>query len=404
MAAKGQDKKTAASIVSRRDFLRAGGLSVVGLSVAEKAALARLREQSGRKNCILLLMTGGPSQLETFDPKPDAPAHVRGPLKSIETAVPGLQFSEAFPRLAERANRLAVVRTLHHDAAPIHETGLQLLQTGRLAKGETKFPAFGAIAANALGSRGEIPPYVVLPKPITNTGVNIYRGEGAGLLGDAFEPVMVTDTADGAATDDDRDASESMPSLLDEAEQTRRAYGDTRCGRLCLKARQLVECGVRTVTVNMFDRLAGQLTWDCHGRAPWGSGTLYDYRDELGPAFDRAMAALLDDLASRGLLDDTLVVATGEFGRTPYINEHGGRDHWPGVWSGLLAGGGIEGDTVIGRSDRLGAEPQDRPVHVGELTATIIKLLGVDPAHTLTGDDETQVAAAAFSPIDELIG
>lgn len=401
MAAKGRDKKTTPSIVSRRDFLRVGGLSVVGLSVAEKAALARLREQSGRKNCILLLMTGGPSQLETFDPKPDAPAHVRGPLKSIETAVPGVRFSEAFPRLAERAGRLAVVRSLHHDAAPIHETGLQLLQTGRLTKGETRFPAFGAIAAHALASRGEIPPYVVLPKPITHTGVNIYRGEGAGFLGDAFEPVTVTESAD---DDANQDASKSMPSLLDESEPTRRAYGDTRCGRLCLKARQLVECGVRTVTVNMFDRLSGQLTWDCHGRAPWGSGTLYDYRDELGPTFDRAMAALLDDLANRGLLDDTLVVATGEFGRTPYINEHGGRDHWPGVWSGLLAGGGVAGGTVIGRSDQLAAEPQDRPVHVGELTASIIKLLGVDPTHALTKDDETQVAAAAFSPVDELIG
>ena len=137
-------------------------------------------------------------------------------------------------------------------------------------------------------------------------------------------------------------------SVADEPEAVRRAYGETRFGCLCLQARRMVERGVRVVTVNLFDQLTGQVTWDCHGRSPSAPSTLYDYRDKLCPEFDRALSALLDDLQQRGLLEETLVTAVGEFGRTPRVNGHGGRDHWPGVWSAIMAGGGVRGGNVIG--------------------------------------------------------
>jgi uncharacterized protein (DUF1501 family) len=375
------------SSVTRRDFLRVGGLSVVGLSVAERAVLASARGRTAQRSCILLLMTGGASQLDTFDPKPAAPAEIRGPSRAIPTSIPGVQFSEALPLLARRANRFAVLRSLHHDAAPIHETGLQLLQTGRLARNGVRYPAFGSVIARAFGPRNGLPPYVVLPRQLTNTGVNVYRGQEAGLLGTEFD-------AHAAELENFTPA--------EEPEAVRRAYGETRFGRLCLRARQLVEAGVRCVTVNLFDSLAGQPTWDCHARGPASPGTLYDYRDTLGPQFDRACSALLDDLHDRGLLSDTLVVAAGEFGRTPRINEFGGRDHWTGVWSALVAGAGVRGGQVIGASDREGAVPVERPIAVPELTATLYHALGLEPDVPLTseGDDEIPIVNAA--PIREL--
>ena len=151
------------SVVSRRDFLRVGGQSVVSLSVAERAALARRGGAEGR-SVILLLMSGGASQLETFDPKPEAAAGVRGPLKAISTSLPGVAFSEGLPRLAERAHRVSVVRSMNHSATPIHETGLQLLQTGRLARGGQDFPSFGAVTARVLGPERPVPAHVVLPR------------------------------------------------------------------------------------------------------------------------------------------------------------------------------------------------------------------------------------------------
>ncbi|MEX1095883.1 MAG: DUF1501 domain-containing protein [Planctomycetales bacterium] len=384
--------------VSRRDFLRVGGLSVVGLSLSERRALARLRENSGPRNCILVLMTGGPSQFETFDPKPDAPAEIRGPLRSISTAIPGVAFSESLPGLAQRADRFAVLRTLHHDAAPIHETGFQLLQTGRLNHHLVKHPAFGSVAARFLRGRGDVPPSVVLPRPLHELGTCAGAGQTAGFLGEDRGPLSLADEfADGA------ESSPRPPAALAaESEAVRRAYGDTRFGRLLLRSRQLVECGVRCVTVNLFDTLAGQLTWDCHGRSDWSSGTLFDYRDELCPAFDRAMSALLDDLEQRGLLGDTLVVACGEFGRTPRVNAHLGRDHWTGVFSALIAGGGVRGGQVIGASDRQGSAPADRPIHLGELHATILHALEIDPATRLAVGDGSELPLGDHRPIAEL--
>ena len=378
--------------VSRRDFLRTGSLSFVGLSMAERAALHAAQEPHQRKSCILILMTGGASQLETFDPKPNARAEIRGPLKAISTATPGLFFSECLPSLAQRTNKFSLIRSMYHDATPIHETGYQLLQTGRLAQNGCRHPSFGSAAAKLLGERVQAPPYVVLPKLIDATGVNTYRGQEAGYLGDQFDPLTLDSTGEKSL---DGFFEESKPSLQNQ-------YGDSRFGRLCLQARQLVEQGVRCVTVNLFDNLSDQITWDCHGQRQGAQGTVFDYRDTLGPQFDRALSALLDDLEQRGLLEDTLVVATGEFGRTPKLNDDGGRDHWTRVWSALIAGGGTKPGQLIGASDANGYMPLDRPVHLSELTATIYHTLGLSADIHLPRDAQAKLPLTDRSAVKEL--
>ena len=375
--------------VSRRDFLRVGGLSVVSLSVAEQAARAKMKAGADQRSCIFILMTGGPSQLETFDPKPEAPAEVRGPLKAVSTAVPGLMLSESLPGLAQRADKFTVIRSLYHDAAPIHETGQQLLQTGRLARRGAQYPSFGSVVAKTLGPRGDVAPFVVLPRTLGDTGVNAYRGQQAGFLGDDFSPW----TADSVPAQHDARTLGALlkdPALFEESAAVRRAYGDHGFGKLCLEARQLVECGVRCVTVNLFDSLPDRVTWDCHARPGWAPGNLYDYRDTLCPQFDQALSALLDDLQQRGLIDDTLVIAVGEMGRTPYVNEFGGRDHWPSACSAIVAGGNVPGGCVIGATDRNASAPIERPVAFPELTASIYRHLGLDlemPLGLGDGDD-----------------
>jgi uncharacterized protein (DUF1501 family) len=367
--------------VSRRDFLRAGSLTMVGLSGAARASA--LSHISSRR-AILIMMTGGASQLETFDPKPEASSSIRGPFKSIETAVPGVRFGDALPLLAQRADRFAVVRSLNHDMAPIHETGQQLLQTGRLSMGRTTFPHWGSVVAQSVPAKNGCPANVILPKLVTDTGVTAYRGQQAGLLGVEFEPAM------------------TVPEPADEPESIRRLYGETAFGQSLLRARQLVERGTRCVTVNLFDSLGKHLTWDCHGDSKCGPATLFDYQDRLCPEFDRAMSGLLDDLGQRGLLDDTLVIATGEFGRSPYINENVGRDHWPGCWSALVAGGRISGGTTIGASNATAAEPIDRPVAPGELTATLLNWCGVDGLSRTIEVDGQDLPLVPYSPLTEL--
>ena len=369
--------------VSRREFLRVGGLSVVGLS---QSALVRAAAAFAHRRAILIVMTGGPSQLETFDPKPDAPSSIRGPFKSIETAVPGIRFSETLPMLAQRAQRLAVIRSLNHEAAPIHETGLQLLQTGRLALGDLKFPHWGSMVASQSACRGGAPCSAIIPAMLTGTGVNAYRGQEAGLLGGEWEPLPVSAPVDS------------------EPESIRRLYGETEFGRRLLKSRQLVERGTRCVTVNLFDSLQQRMTWDCHGDAHCGPATLHDYQSRLCPEFDRAVSGLLDDLTQRGMLDDTLVIATGEFGRTPKVNERMGRDHWTECWSALVAGGRVTGGAVIGASDTSASQPVDRPVSPGELTATLLEWCGTTVAPLTVTNGKTNLPLIPYKKLTELWG
>jgi uncharacterized protein (DUF1501 family) len=416
--------------LTRRDFLRVGGLGSLGLTMADLHAV-EAAEASRERAVILLMLVGGPSQLETWDPKPGAPAEVRGPFRAIASAVPGIRINEYLPRLAQRIDRLTLIRSLHHDAAPIHETGQQLLQTGRLCRQGLEHPHVGSVVAALQGVQRNLPPFVMVPGPIGNTGVSVSHGQTAGPLGSAFDPFHVG--ADPASPDyDPRALFDRAQKFLDEAralpaavaesasrllarparsafnlgaepDAVRDLYGRTTFGQSCLLARRLVESGVRLVTVNMFETVFHNVTWDCHGAKPFS--TLDDYARELLPTFDRAFSALLDDLDQRGLLDTTLVVATGEFGRTPRLNAAGGRDHWPGVWSAALAGGGIQGGQVIGASDAHAAEPSDRPVSPAELVATMYRSLGIDPSRRikdskgeeLTLVDEPAPIAEAFA-------
>jgi uncharacterized protein (DUF1501 family) len=346
--------------ISRRDFLRTSAATAAGL-----AAGPALANGSKDVNCIFLILVGGPSQLDTWDPKPDAPVNVRSPYRPIPTCVPGLAFTELFPKMAAAADQFAVVRSMHHSAAPIHETGHQLLQTGRLAEGGREAPHFGAILSAERGRRNGLPANVLLPGPIGFTGVSVGHGQTAGDFGVQHDPVNISH-----AVEDD---------------PLRDQYGATDFGDDCLRAARLIERGCRFVTVNMFQTVYDTITWDCHAAGGSLRSDLSHYR-EVGDTFDTAYMTLLDDLRQRGLLDSTLVIAAGEFGRTPHLNRDGGRDHWAGVWTILLAGAGIRGGTVVGSSDRLGAEPKDTPVDPSMLAGTIRHTLGLPgPGATIPG-------------------
>jgi uncharacterized protein (DUF1501 family) len=429
--------------LTRRDFLRVGslgagavGLSLVDLALAEQAGNAA----RGDINCILLFLVGGPSQLDTFDLKPHAPDGVRGPFQPIDTNVPGVAICEHLPLMARMADRYAVLRSVHHTSAPIHETGHQLMQTGRLFRGGQEHPHYGAVVSHVRGRRADgMPPWVVLPGPIGNTGVSVSHGQTAGYLDAKHEPfVLRGDLANNLdparlqertalvhAVDEAQRAFDADVQTIDEAqerafstlfaEKTKKAfdvtsekdeqrarYGQNTFGQSCLLARRLVEQGVRLVTVNMFDTVFNTITWDCHADGGSLPTRLDDYRDTLCPMFDRAYSSLLEDLHRRGMLDTTLVVAMSEFGRTPHLNPRGGRDHWTGCWSILFAGAGIRGGQVVGASDALGAEPHDRPVTPAEVAATIYQALGIDRNLRLPGPEGQPISLVEADPIGEL--
>jgi hypothetical protein len=358
----------------RRDLLRMGALPLLGLGSANASP-----RRSKDVNCIFLMLVGGPSQLDTWDPKPDAPSEIRGPYKPIRTNVPGIQISEIFPRMARQADKYALIRGCYHTAEPVHDVGHQLVQTGRLIDdGGLEHPHIGCVVSRLEGSR-----HVLLPGPIGKTGGNMPHGQSAGFLGADHDPSLI------------------RPDLRQEPDSVRDRYGRNPFGQDCLRARRLVEAGTRFVTVNMFETVFDQVTWDIHGSAPFSP--MGCYRDQVGPTFDMAYSSLIEDLSQRGLLANTLVVASGEFGRTPKLNPAGGRDHWPECWTMLMAGGGVVGGQVIGSSDEIAAEPKDRPVSPAEIAATIYHALGIDYALKLPGTKIPLVDSGAL-PVLELFG
>jgi len=420
----------------RRDFLHAGSLSALGLGLSRFLNLKALgaTDDSNDVNCIMLMLVGGPSQLDTWDMKPDAPAEIRGPHRPIKTNVPGIEISEIFPRMAKHADKYSLVRSVYHTAAAVHDSGHQMMQTGRIFQGGVEHPHIGCVLSKLRGPKGDVPPHVLLPKPIGNTGGNMPHGQSAGYLGKTFDPFVLN--ADPSAPDFrvpdllppdylppervdrrrnwresiDRSVSKFETSqdarLLDssfhqaytlmtsqkareafelskESEACRTKYGMNRFGQSCLLARRMVEAGVRFVTVNMFETVFDEITWDIHGSKPFSP--ISCYRELVGPMFDNAYSSLLEDLHDRGLLKNTMVVAFGEFGRTPKINPAGGRDHWPQCWTVLMSGGPLKGGTVIGSSDEIGAAPKERPTTPAEIAATIYQGLGIDIHHELPG-------------------
>jgi uncharacterized protein (DUF1501 family) len=440
--------------LTRRDFLHAGSLATLGLTLpnflAQKAGGA---SGDADVNCIMLFLVGGPSHIDTWDPKPNAPAEVRGPFTPIDTNVPGMKISDIFPRMSRMADRFALIRSVFHTATAVHDTGHQMMQTGRLFQGGIEHPHAGSVLGYLKGQRGEVPAHVLIPRPIGKTGGNLPHGQSAGYLGKQHDPFVLNadpsdpkfkvpdllppdyissiraerrqklrDSVDGALESFEKSqqarqlddnfqlayrlmSSKEARSAFDldrEPNTVRDRYGRTRFGQSCLLARRLIERGVRFVTINMFETVFDEITWDIHGSRPFTDIT--EMSRQVAPNFDRAYSALLDDLKLRGLYDTTVVTAMGEFGRTPKINPAGGRDHHPGVWTIIMGGGAIKGGQVVGESDELGYAPKTRPVTPGEVAATLYQALGLDPHKELPGPQNRPIPLADFSvqPIREL--
>ena len=428
---------------NRREWLRVGGLSLCGLSLP---ALLRADEQRSTrlgadtfgkaKNVIFLWLQGGPPQHETFDPKPEAPAEIRGPFKPIQTTVPGMQFCELLPRTARIAHKLAVIRSMHTDDDSHDVSGYWIL-TGYPYPGASgsarqikpgDWPYLGSVLKMVKPSE-KMPALtsVWIPDVMRLNDSVTPAGQTAGFLGKLWEPArFVGDPAEAdyriegvslppdvsvgrfdrrhdllGQLDRHRKQSESTGQLeawdrlsqhafdlitsgkarvafdlKRETEATRDRYGRHSWGQSVLLARRLIEAGVRLVHVNWpregGDDAVDNPMWDTH------AGNADRLQDCLCPQFDVTFPALIEDLSQRGLLDETLVVVVGEFGRTPKINAVGGRDHWGRVFSLALAGAGIAGGAVLGASDKNGAIPVADPIHPHDLTATIFHLLGVD--------------------------
>jgi uncharacterized protein (DUF1501 family) len=437
--------------VSRRDFLHAGALSALGLTLPNwMAAKAAGAVKDKNVNCIMLMLVGGPSQIDTWDPKPKAPAEVRGPFQPIATSATGMQISEIFPRMAKHADQFSLVRSVYHTATAVHDTGYQMMQTGRLFSGGVEHPHAGCTLGYLKGQRGELPAHVMLPRPIGRTGGNLPHANTAGYLGKQYDPFILNadpsdpkfkvpdllppeyisairaerrqkmrDAVDGAMASFEKDAqakqlddnfnlayrlmssreARAAFALDREPEKVRDRYGRTRFGQSCLMARRLIEAGVRFVTVNMFETVFDEITWDIHGSRPFTDIT--EMAKQVAPNFDQAYSTLLEDLKERGLYDNTMVVALGEFGRTPKINPAGGRDHHPGVWSIVMGGGPIKPGRVVGESDELGYAPKTRPTTPSEVAATIFHGLGLDIHKELPGPQNRPIPLVDYG-VDEI--
>lgn len=419
----------------RRGFLMSGGLGVLGAAGAFRlVAPAAGRGSGGRGQadaCIIVLLTGGPSHLDMWDPKPGAPAEIRGPFGTIQTSLPGVRFTEHLPKLATQLRHCALVRSVHHKVRGAHAaavytalTGISREDVGKPAS-RTDHPAFGSVLARYRGV-GTFPlPYAWLPFRTSEVelGGEPIPGMLGGFLGPRFDPFFALDDpsdpdfevpalrlgteVDAVRTSDRfrlldaldrrestrvhaewrelRDRAREMMgspalrrafSVVDEPDSLKADYGQNKFGASLLLARRLVEAGSRVVCVSAGSNLNN--TWDTH------FNNFETLRSNLLPKFDAGLSALVADLADRGALDRTLVMAFGEFGRTPRIGvgDAGGtgRSHWPDCYTVFLAGGGIKGGVVLGRSDKIGAFPADEPVTPADVLATAYRCLGVAPS------------------------
>lgn len=394
--------------VNRRDILRVGSLGLFGLALPQFLA-ARQAAAAGNPKAdavILLWCAGGPSHIDSFDPKPDAPSEVRGEFQTIGTNVPGIQLSEHLAETAKVADKIAIIRSLNSNIAA-HEQASQYMTTGYRPIPTLQYPSYGAVVAKELGVRKKMPPFVSVP----DSG----RTGQSGFIGGAYSPFVVPDPSsrgyqvrgidpatgvDLARLDRRRAFTEKLNArfveplpddsvravdsfydkaydlvsspetkkafdIADEKPELREKYGQTTYGQGALLARRLVESGARFVTVSKGG-------WDTHDRNFQRLGT------QLLPEIDRAFAALVSDLSDRGMLDRTMVVLMGEFGRTPRINARGGRDHWSRCRFATFAGGGVRGGQVIGKSDAQGGVPAERPVSVEDVSSTLYQALGID--------------------------
>jgi hypothetical protein len=415
------------SLLSRRDWLRLSAAGVLGASTSgwcEALAADAAQDPQRKRSCILLWMSGGPSQMDTFDLKP---GHANGgPFREIATAVPGIKISEHLPRVARHMDRLALVRSMTSKEGD-HGLATYYAHAGYAPRGPVQYPPLGALVAKEAGAEGaDLPAFVsIAPNRQVNSPTN-----GPGFLGPRYAPLIVGDAGPRSPAPADADGGRALrvanlmphagvggehlearlrllrqmqrefvaehPGAAAKGHQTayeravrlmhpaagkafdldgeparlRDAYGRNRFGQGCLLARRLVERGVPFVEVS----LAGDngQAWDTHQNN-------FERVRELSQVLDAAWAALVDDLKERGLLESTLIVWMGEFGRTPLINRDQGRDHFPGAWTAVLGGGGIKGGQVIGKTSAGGEAIEQRPVSVPDLLATVCVALGIDP-------------------------
>ena len=441
---------------TRRDFLQVGALGAVGLSLpqyARASAEGKVRPGHEKRSCILIFNLGGPSHVDLWDMKPEAPAEIRGPFKPIRTKSDAFEISELLPRHATVADRFSLVRSCRHDGAAVHDAGWQMMQTGRRFTGGIHTPHAGSVADHLLGRRSDLPAFVVLPQLMGRGGGNLPNGQAGGFLGKAHDPfALMADPSqpnfkvpdllppdqigvtrldrrrkmrdvvdattrafeaseDARLLDDNFQAAYRLMTssqareafdLSREPEAVRERYGMNRFGQCCLLARRLVESGVRFVTINTFLTVFDEITWDIHGSKPFTS--IEGMKDIVCPMYDQAYSALIEDLHTRGLLDETLVAGLAEFGRTPKVNPAGGRDHWPQCFTCSFAGGGVKGGRVVGASDTIGGFPAERPVGPGDVVATIFHSLGLDHTSHLPGPAGRPFALTDFGtePIREL--
>jgi hypothetical protein len=415
------------------------GLLGAGLSLPQLARGAGVAGEGsfGRaRSCIVLFLMGGPPQHSTWDPKPDAPAEVRGDFGPIATKVPGLSLSDLMPLTAQQADKICVLRAVSTGDNAHSSSGYYML-TGRPHSPQNvenanpgppnDSPSLGALVGRIESARGGLPSTVTLPHRIFNTDGSVWPGQDAGFLGRGADPWLLNakqtpggyhvqeidlpvdldparvgrrmelidgfrrkidnldrDPAAKLLDEQNRKAFDLLSSsrarrafkIEDEPEMTRDRYGATPFGQGVLLARRLVEVGVRLVQVNWYrgaDEPPDNPCWDSHTEESSRLKTV------LVPPMDRAYSALLEDLARRGLLEETLVVCMAEFGRSPRLDSRGGRNHWGSVFSVALAGGGIKGGQVFGASDKIGAQPREGRVRPEDLAATIFHCLGHQP-------------------------
>lgn len=397
--------------ISRRNFLRVGAIGATGVTLSHYLAHQTHASPTGLSasadNVIFLHLAGGPSHLDTFDPKPDASDEFRGQFQTIETATPGLRISEHLPNLAKCSNLFSVLRGVSHNLAA-HELGQRYVLSGNRPLPALEFPHVCSVASKELGGPRELPAYVAIPR----------SSLGAGFLGVAFGPFDTYETpkanrpfvvrgigtpAPGAEKkaqrrykllsevdgrfgkwedEDDllkgldkfsRKAFDILQSpkaraafdVSQEKPRIRQRFGETPLGMSCLLAARLVEAGTRFVTVT-------DGGWDTH------QDNFHRLKDKQLPGLDQGVSALLLTLEERGLLHKTTIVVTGEFGRTPKINPNSGRDHWPRAMFMLVAGGGIKGGRVLGQSDENGMGPKDTDITPDDVAATVYRALGID--------------------------
>lgn len=446
----------------RRSLLTAGAAGLLGLQLpAARAAVSAGVDLPVRaKRVIFLFQWGGPSHLDTFDLKPNAPAEIRGPLAAMPSVVPGLPVSEHFPEMAKRMDRVTLIHSMTHTMKNHNSAGYYAL-TGhappsddqRLRDSLDLWPAYGSVVDALKPSRGEMPTFVSYPHTIADGSTT--PGQHASFLGKRHDPFFFSEdpaeqgfhlpqlalpadlelsrmqrrrellrmvdqqagllerSAEVGGFDTAYDkaigmlTSPAVKSAFDleaEPQEVRDRYGPTSYGQSCLLARRLVEAGVTFTTVYFARSIGGRRVdsggWDTHG---FDNTRMYEIVDKYHhPLTDQTLSVLLDDLEERGLIDDTLVVWVGEFGRTPKINDNASRDHWPQCYTALLAGGGVKRGYVHGASDAQGMFPAKHPVRPEDLAATLYMLMGIDPAsevHDLGG----RPLAIAGKPVTEVI-